>query len=515
MADDPVIVVGAGIGGLVSAALLAARGFRVTVVERAAGIGGKLRQLPVGTAMIDAGPTVFTMRWVFDAILDSLGLTLDSSLPLTRASLLARHAWPDGSTLDLHDDRARSADAIGAFAGAGAARGYQRFAHEAQAIYETLETPFLRGGCTSALGLTARIGLAGLPRLAGIRPHETLWRALGRHFADPRLRQLFARYATYSGASPFAAPATLMLIAHVEAMGVWRIAGGLHTLADLFARLATSHGATIRTSAETRAILTRDGRATGVELASGEQLHAATILVNADPQALAVGAIAGASRAVRPHRDRSLSALVTLHQAETAGFSLSHHNVFFSSDYGREFADLAAGRLPFAPTAYICAQDRAASADARTSAPERLQIIINAPARGDTHTLSEQELAACDTALQALLTRCDLHLTPMASAITTPTHFNSLFPATGGALYGRATHGMLAAFKRPGARTAIPGLYLTGGGCHPGAGVPMAALSGQQAVACILADRASTARSSRAAMPGGMSMPSPRTARTA
>ena len=80
------------------------------------------------------------------------------------------------------------------------------------------------------------------------------------------------------------------------------------------------------------------------------------------------------------------------------------------------------------------------------------------------------------------------------TVVTTPTDFDRLFPATGGALYGQASHGWRASFERPGARTRLAGLYLAGGSTHPGPGVPMAALSGQHAAACLLTDLGSTDR---------------------
>jgi 1-hydroxycarotenoid 3,4-desaturase len=113
-----------------------------------------------------------------------------------------------------------------------------------------------------------------------------------------------------------------------------------------------------------------------------------------------------------------------------------------------------------------------------------------------------------------LLDRCGLRIQwrDAASLTTTPTDFAALFPATGGALYGAAMHGTMAAFRRPSARTAMEGLYLAGGSVHPGAGIPMAALSGRMAAARLMADFASTGRSHPVAMPGGMSMPSAMTA---
>ncbi len=108
-----------------------------------------------------------------------------------------------------------------------------------------------------------------------------------------------------------------------------------------------------------------------------------------------------------------------------------------------------------------------------------------------------------------LLGRCGLTLDmePSRWVTTTPEGFGQLFPATGGALYGRASHGWLASFQRPDSRTKIPGLYLAGGSVHPGPGVPMAALSGRLAARSVLSDLVSTSRSRPAVMSGGTVTP--------
>jgi 1-hydroxycarotenoid 3,4-desaturase len=502
-----VIVVGAGVGGLVSSLELASRGVEVLVLERASQVGGKMRQVTLGGAAMDAGPTVFTMRWVFEEMFDSIGLRLADHLTLRPASVLARHAWSgdpgDSQRLDLFADVARSADAIGAFAGPCASRGYLDFCERARRIYRTLEAPFLRGTRPNPISLASRVGLHGLPELMRISPFATMWSELGRYFADPRLQQLFGRYATYCGSSPFLAPATLMLVAHVEQDGVWLVEGGMHHVARTLAQLARQRGATLRFDAQVDQIMTRDGRACGVRLAGGEELQADAIVFNGDVAALAAGrlgdaALTAAAR-VWPAR-RSLSALTWNLLAPTRGFPLSRHTVFFSNDSAREFGDLfKRNRLPESPTVYVCAQDRADDDIAHeadgcsASAAERLLMIVNAPATGDTRPFTPEELARCETQTFRSMARCGLEVQrhPDCTLMTTPQDFERLFPATGGALYGQASHGWAASFRRPGARSKMPGLYLAGGSVHPGPGVPMAVLSGRQAAASVLADRSS------------------------
>ncbi len=501
------IVIGAGIGGLVSALLLATRGEAVTVIEKEVGAGGKVRQLPVDSAMIDAGPTVFTMRSVFDAIFAEAGTRTEDHLTLHKADVLARHAWTPDQRLDLFADPARSAAAIGDFAGARAAAGFRSFSAEAKRIFDILDRPFLRDSKTYPPGLMWRIGLHRVGALIAIRPYESLWKVLHEHFDDPRLLQLFGRYTTYCGSSPFLTPATLMLIAHVESQGVWAIDGGMSALAGVLEKLARAKGVTFRYGEAASRIEVRSRTVTGVTLASGEHLPTSHIVFNGDPAALGAGLLGtNAAPALRktPPKARSLSALVWLAHAKTTGFDLAHHNVFFSPDYTSEFRAIASGKPPADPTAYVCALDRSTSA--APADRERLQIIVNAPAIGDTHPLSTQEQEICTRAMLDRLTACGLELEePLPHRLVTPTDFATLFPATGGALYGRASHGWAASFLRPGSRTRIHGLYCAGGATHPGAGVPMAALSGRLVSEALLSDRCSTPWYHRKATAGGMS----------
>ena len=510
---EKVIIVGAGIGGLAAALDLATRGVDVTVLERAATPGGKMRQLLVDGAAIDAGPTVLTMRWIFEEIFADAGARLDDHVTLHPADVLARHAWNANDHLDLFADLDRTVAAIAAFAGPREAEGYRAFAARAQTMFETLDAPFIRAQRPRLDQLIGSFGLFGLGRLRQISPFNIFWTALGEHFRDPRLRQLFGRYATYCGSSPFLAPATLMLVAHVERAGVWLIEGGMHALAKAVAALAASKGVTFRYQAQVAELTTAGGAISGVTLATGEHLPADAVVLNADVAALTAGLFGDAVTRAAPkiaRADRSLSAVTFAMRARPSGFPLEHHNVFFSQDYALEFDDvLKRDRIPDAPTVYICAQDRGSTVPP-PGTPERLLCLVNAPASGDARAFPQQEISRCEDSMHALLATCGLVLDPIATQTTDPSGFEALFPATGGALYGPASHGWQASFHRAGARTKVPGLYLAGGSAHPGPGVPMAAMSGRLAAAALMADRqpkgrASTSRSRETAMPGGMS----------
>jgi 1-hydroxycarotenoid 3,4-desaturase len=141
--------------------------------------------------------------------------------------------------------------------------------------------------------------------------------------------------------------------------------------------------------------------------------------------------------------------------------------------------------------------------------------LVNAPARGDAATPHEQDFQQCEERVFQHLQASGLSLQISAQHRATPRTFHSRFPGSGGALYGRAPHGWMSVFQRASARSRLPGLYLAGGTVHPGAGVPMAALSGRLAAEAVMADRDLASKSSRVVISGGMSTASATVASTA
>jgi 1-hydroxycarotenoid 3,4-desaturase len=266
MSEQRVVIVGAGMGGLSSAIALAYQGLHVTVVETADAPGGKVHSREVNGAHIDSGPTVFTMRWVFDALLRSVGTSVESEMRIMPLQVLARHFWPDGSQLDLSADARASEAAIASWSSGDEARRFREFCKTTRQLYATLEGPMICAQRPSMGGFMGDLGLRGLGVLAQLGPMRSLWQQLGQQFTDPRLRQLFARYATYCGSSPWESPATLMLIAQVEMDGVWSVEGGMHGMAQALARVARRHGAVFRYQSTCQRIEQRQGRVSGVHL---------------------------------------------------------------------------------------------------------------------------------------------------------------------------------------------------------------------------------------------------------
>jgi 1-hydroxycarotenoid 3,4-desaturase len=500
-----VVIIGAGIGGLAAALRLAHAGMHVTVIEASAGPGGKMRQMPSAAGPVDAGPTVLTMRGVFDDLFSAAGTRIEDHITLIPQPVLARHWWPDLGPFDLHHDIQASVQSVADTFGSRSAEEFRRFHARTAQAFGAFKAPLMQAAHPEKwrVAMAALANPALWPMLA---PGMTMARHLALQFSDKRLRQLFGRYATYVGGIPGKAPAILSLIWQAEAGGVWAPVGGMHALARTVEALAKAGGAQFRYGTAVERIVEQWGRVASVVLTDGSRIPADHILFNGDPLALTGGLLGPAARRAVPPRatsPRSLSACVWSFAARPKGPDLAYHNVFFTGDPAREFGPIARGGLPDEPTLYICAEDRASGTPGQAQA-ERFEIIMNAPAGLPATAATE---AACHPLIFHTLSRFGLTFdpTPTSATLATPASFAQMFPGSQGALYGLSPHGLTAAFRRPGARTALPGLYLTGGGAHPGAGVPMAALSGRHAAEAILTDRISALKLAPMVMPGGTS----------
>ena len=489
--NEHIIIVGAGIGGLVSALLLSHQGFKVTVIERNERPGGKLRALSSREGPIDAGPTVLTLIDVFEEIFSKANLNLFKELDLYKEEILARHYWPDGKCLDLFSSHEKNLVSIEGVFGKKSATEFDRFHRDCETLFFAFNKSLLRNREPMSF-YTNTDFLKSLPRLIRILGLPTnYWSKLEKYFSEPKLRQLFGRYATYVGGSPFNSPSLLQLIWYVEFLGVWRIKGGLHNLADRLKQLSTKNGVEFIFSKSVKKINIKNNKVCSVDLNDGKKYEVGTVLFNGDPRNFREGNLGEHFKSLikkTATEPRSLSAYVWSFASETKGLELAHHNVFFNENYQREFESILAGQISEDPTLYVCQQEEGL----KNSSKNRFEIIINAPSLSQNKISVTKEYDLCKERTFQKLSKMGINFKnkPNLRDLTTPQTFEKLAPGADGSIYGLSPQRLFSTFQRPSGKTKIKGLYLVGGGVHPGPGLPMAALSGKHAAEMIKRDLA-------------------------
>lgn len=485
------IIIGGGLGGLSAAIRLAAQGRGVRLLEKNQTLGGKVNIHRAHGYSFDTGASLLTMRHVLEDLFASANRRMEDYLQLEALEPICRYRWPDGTLFDASSELAKTEREISAIAPEDVA-GFRRFLADAKQKYEVAERTFLAHSLNDLPKLLR-------PRYARDLALISSWRTLdahvNRYFRSPRLRQLFNRFATYNGSSPYRTPATFALIPYVEfGLGAWYVRGGMYELPAALARLAVELGVEISTDAEVEQIVIQAGRVSGVRLKNGELLSCEQVIANSD--ALETYRSLIGSEARKSYSDQKISKI----EPSCSGFvlllgtnrrygQLAHHNIFFSGDYPAEFRALFAEMRPAAdPTIYICATSRTDPTQAPTG-HENLFVLVNAPAT-DERTNWETEAKPYRDLIVSKLESYgleNLHQAIDYEAILTPRDFQLRYGAYRGAIYGLSSNSRMSAFLRPPNQARdIKGLYFAGGSTHPGGGIPLVLLSGKMAAELLM-----------------------------
>jgi phytoene desaturase len=468
-----VIVIGGGLGGLAAAIRLAVAGCQVTVFERGERVGGKMGTLEWEGFQWDTGPSLLTMPHVLADLWAAAGAKLEEDLELLPLPQTCRYRWQDGTVVD-EDEEFWQLPEVAAFL------------RHARGLYDISANTFLHhplGEWKRQLTLRNLPLLRHLPKLAD--PRAMARTSAGFFPKSPHLQQLFNRFATYNGSSPYKAPSAFHIIPYVQArFGGWYAKGGMVAIARAMEKLALSKGVRVECGQEVARLQENAGRWTVFHRASEggpvRPSHCEGVVCNMDTLAATKRFL---DPGFTPKAELSMSGFV-IHAAIGRGYpELAHHNILFSGDYEREFREIFHEASPASePTIYISISGKSEAGRAPEGC-ENWFVLVNAPAAKPGFEWIHFAPKYADRIL-GMMTRFGLedprpHVRWMKTV--TPEDFEMNHLAMGGALYGYASHSATSAFKRPAMAGAAPRLVFTGGSTHPGGGIPLVVLSGQMA----------------------------------
>ena len=495
-----IVVIGGGLAGLAAATELTTQlkshghgDAEVVLVEKNRHLGGKMNVLSEKGFHFDMGPTIITMPEVVRGIIRRSGRKVEDYLDLVRLDPQWRCFYDDGTVIDVRDNpQDFAADLDRQFPDAKPGRGYMEFLAYARRMYRLSEKVFFYkdlGGIGDMMRKPPT-DAALLGDVLRMRMHSTVARTAHGSIHEPHLAQLTEHFLQYVGSSPFLAPAILSLIASAQGdYGCWYAMGGTRMVARSLERVFTEQGGRVERGVGAKRILAEGGRVTGVELEDGRTIACDRVVSNCDVQRtytdlLGTPEAKAEQRRIAAKYEPACSGVVLYLGLDRRYEHLRHNCFIFSGNSKQEFDDIyRRGEPARDPTLYLCVP----SASDPSQAPEgceSLYILVHTAYRRGHHDWDTPG-GLFDSYRRVIIDKLkrfgmeDIEDHIVVERRLTPAGIDRMYNATGGAIYGLASHGRLhGGFKPRNTSPVVDGLYLAGGSVNPGPGTPMVMMSG-------------------------------------
>lgn len=478
-----VIVIGAGPGGLSSAMILAHRGFDVVVYEKQAYVGGRTSALKVGDFTFDLGPTFMMLPQAFDEIFKEAGRDIHKYLDLRRLDTMYRLKFGDGRNFTVSFDKEEFKKEIARLF-PGDEIGYEQYLKEQKRkfdlMYPCLRVPYIHWYHYLRPKL-----IKAFPFMQNF---TSLYDVMAKYFKNEDMRISMTFQAKYLGMSPWHCPGAFSILSYIEhAFGIFHPIGGLHKIPEAMAKIVEEDSGKIFLSKPVKRIITEGGRATGVEFEDGSSDSADYVIMNTD--------FAAGMKELVPEEfkgkwtDKNLQkrafscSTFMLYLGLDKKYDIPHHNIFFADDYKKNIEQIFGGKeLPQDPSFYI----QNASATDPTLAPEGMSTLyvlvpapnLDTPIDWDAEKKKYRDLVIKMIAEKTEMSDIERHI--KVERVITPKDWEQKIDVYKGAVFNLShTLGQMLYLRPHNKFENIPGLYLVGGGTHPGSGLPTIIESGK------------------------------------
>ena len=473
------IIIGSGIAGIASALRLKKKGYDVTVFEANDYPGGKLHAFKKDGFRFDAGPSLFTMPWLVDELFELYDLNPKDYFDYRSKDVICNYFWEDGTRFSAKADQKKFVQ-----------EAAQLFDTKPELIFKYLNNSREKYDLTASIFLEKSLHklktylssdtLKAVLALSKLSINATLNEVNQQYFSNPHLVQLFNRYATYNGSSPFKTPGIMSMIPHLEmSQGTYFPEGGMHAITKSLFELAKSQGVTFKFDAPVKKIEHEAGQIKGVS--TDQEFHSADLVVsNMDVFSTYNGLLKNTKKPDRVLRqERSSSALIFYWGINQSFPNLDLHNILFSDQYEEEFQYIFDKKqLHEDPTIYINISSKENNEDA-PKGKENWFVMINAPGNigQDWNQIKKEARANVIKKINRIL-GIDMQSLIESESVLDPISIETKTSSHQGSLYGASSNSKFSAFLRhPNFSSDIKNLYFCGGSVHPGGGIPLCLLS--------------------------------------
>lgn len=482
-----VAIIGAGIAGIASAIRLAHKGLNVSVFEANAYAGGKLSSFENKGYRFDAGPSLFTLPNLVTELFELVGKNPTDFFKYEQLTEICRYFWEDKTRLTAYAEPRKFAEEVEKITGEPAEKIIQ-FLKDSAFKYEVLDGLFLQDSLHKLSTWTSKKALKGYLNLPKLGIFGTMNEANQKLFKNPKIVQLFNRYATYNGSDPYQTPATLNIIPHLEYnLGAFFPKKGMVSITDSLVKLAESLGVKFYFETKVEEIVVEDGNMKGVKLSRNgdgrngknatDLIHCEAVVSNMD--------ITHTYRKLLPNekhpnfllnQPKSSSGIIFYWGIKKQFPELDLHNILFSDNYQEEFKTMFEQKTIYHdPTVYINITSKHKPDDAPAGC-ENWFVLINAPAN-EGQNWDEIIAQTKENVLKKISRILGQNISELieCEAILDPRTIESKTSSAQGALYGNSSNNRFAAFLRhANFSSKIKNLYFVGGSVHPGGGIPLA-----------------------------------------
>ncbi len=470
-----VSVIGAGIGGLVSAILLSRKGYDVTLFEKNGNTGGKMNQVYLDNFRFDIGPSLITMPFVFEDFFKEIGRRMEDYVTFRKLEINCRYFYTDGTVFNSYNEKNKFRKEIEEVFGKETLNGFDKYFSYAEKLYKLSAESFLFNPFT----IKNFFNLQGIINAGKFLSKKSLHKLHEDFIPDKKFIQFLDRFATYNGSNPFSAPSLFAIIPYVEIeFGGYFIENGIYKLAESLEKICNEENIRLRKNSTFLGIVKEDKNIKSIKIRNSDKeeeiIEQDFIVANFTNDISLTGS------KYLGNRNWSMSGFIVLLSVKKTFPELAHHNIIFSDDYGKEFTELSREKKPAEDmTVYISISSKSSLSDAPENC-ENWFILVNVPNLLDfnewnydfTESYKEKIISKIES------TGLKIRDSIINSKVITPSDLSEMYGTEYGSLYGLSSDSLNLMMKRPANKSAnYKNLFFACGSSHPGGGVPLCFLS--------------------------------------